>query len=629
MCGIAGIYHLDGLKPVDRELLHSMTRLLAHRGPDGEGYYHDGPVGLGHRRLSIIDLPGGGQPLSNEDKTVWVVFNGEIYNFRELRADLESRGHRFSTNSDTEVIVHLYEERGEDCVPAFAGMFAFAVWDARRKRLLLARDRLGKKPLYYAHRPGRAITFGSEIKAVVADPEVPRQLNLEALDRYLSLLYVPAPDTIFQDVKKLPAGHLLTADGDGVNIREYWDLPIHEAPRRRVQDYSAELLALLTDAVRGRLISDVPLGAFLSGGLDSSTVVALMAQASERPVVTASVGFREAWHDERPSARVVAKRFGCDARESEITPDIQSLLPKLVWHFDEPYADSSAVPTYYVSGMARQHVTVALSGDGGDELLAGYRRHFWDRWEARARWLAQPSAAVRAIARALPASARGRNLLTHLTLTPDEACARKHSAELFRKAEKHALYSDEMAALTAGFDPLAVHRAYYNRHDISDPLNRSLYVDLKTYLADDILVKVDRMSMAHGLEVRAPFLDHRVVEFLAGLPSQLKLRRGTTKFILRETMRPLLPPEVLSKRKHGFEAPISRWLRHELRESVEDILFSSRAQQRGIFDHRTVKQLWADHLAGVTDGGHRLWILLMLELWFLRFMDPPGNGIAS
>ncbi len=620
MCGIAGIYRFDSA-PVDPDLLSRMTAVLAHRGPDGDGVHVDGPAGLGHRRLSIIDLAGGAQPIGNEDGTVWVVLNGEIYNFRDLRADLEARGHRFATRSDTEAIVHLYEERGDDCVQALAGMFAFALWDSRRRRLLLARDRLGKKPLYYAHRPGRALTFGSELKAVLVDPQVPCEIDLEALDRYLGLLYIPAPATIFRDVRKLPAGHLLVADAAGVSIREYWDVRFVDGPRRTTQQYAGELRDLLGQAVQARLVSDVPLGAFLSGGLDSSTVVALMAQLADRPVVTASVGFRESDHDERPSARLVAGRLGCDARESEVTPRIRDLLPRLVWHFDEPFADSSAVPTYYVSKVAREHVTVALSGDGGDELLAGYPRHFWDRWEARARPLARPAGAVRAVGRWWPSRLRGGNVLTHLALTPGDACARKHSAELFRDAAKRGLYSEDMARTAAGFDPLAVHRAHYERCDARDPLDRSLYVDLKTYLADDILVKVDRMSMAHGLEVRAPFLDHRVVEFVAGLPAALKLRGRTTKFVLREAMRSLLPEAVLARPKHGFTVPLRRWLRGELRELVEDLLFEPRAEQRGWFNPRTVKQLWADHSDGVRDAGHQLWLLLMLELWCRAFLD--------
>jgi len=614
------MYRLDGA-PVERELLRRMTSVLAHRGPDGEGLYLDGPAGLGHRRLSIIDLAGGAQPIANEDRTVWVICNGEIYNFRELRAGLLARGHRFATGSDSETIVHLYEERGEDCVQDLNGMFAFALWDSSRRRLLLARDRLGKKPLYYAHRPGGALAFGSELKAVLADPEVSRAIDLEALDRYLSLLYVPAPQTIFRHVRKLPAGHLLVADARGVTIREYWDVRFADGPRRPTREYADELRDLLRRAVSDRMVSDVPLGAFLSGGLDSSTVVALMADLSERPVVTASVGFRESDHDERPSARLVAHRFGCDARESEVTPEIRDLLPKLVWHFDEPFADSSAVPTYYVSKVAREHVTVALSGDGGDELFAGYARHFWDRWEARARRLARPVLAVRALARWWPETMRGKNALLHLGMTQGEACVRKHSSELFRDAAKRSLYGEDLAAATASFDPLAVHRAYYERCDARDPLDRSLYVDLKTYLADDILVKVDRMSMAHALEVRAPFLDHRVVEFVAALPADLKLRGRTTKFILREAMRPVLPGAVLTKPKHGFTAPISRWLGGELRDMVEDLLFEPRAEQRGWFNPRTVKQIWADHHEGVRDASHQLWLLLVLELWCRAFVD--------
>ena len=626
MCGIAGIYRLDGA-PVERDLLRRMSSALAHRGPDGEGLYLDGSAGLGHRRLSIIDLAGGAQPIANEDRTVWVICNGEVYNFRELRADLLARGHRFATGSDSETIVHLYEERGEDCVRDLNGMFAFALWDSPRRRLLLARDRLGKKPLYYTHRPGSALAFGSELKAVLADPEVSRAIDLEALDRYLSLLYVPAPQTIFRDVKKLPAGHLLVADARGVRIREYWDVRFAEGRRRPTREYADELRDLLGRAVSDRLVSDVPLGAFLSGGLDSSTVVALMAGLSDRPVVTASVGFRESEHDERPSARLVARQFGCDARESEVTAEIQDLLPKLVWHFDEPFADPSAVPTFYVSKVAREHVTVALSGDGGDELFAGYARHFWDRWEARARHVARPAGAVRAIARWWPATMRGKNALLHLGMTPGDACVRKHSADLFRDEAKRSLYSEEMAGITARFDPFAIHRAFYARCDARDPLSRSLYVDLKTYLADEILVKVDRMSMVHGLEVRAPFLDHRVVEFVAALPAGLKLRGRTTKFILREAMRPILPGAVLAKPKHGFTAPISRWLRHELRELVEDLLFDPRAEHRGWFNPRTVKQLWADHHEGVRDAGYQLWLLLILELWCRAFVD--GRPEAS
>jgi asparagine synthase (glutamine-hydrolysing) len=629
MCGIAGKYHLDGRGPVDGVLLTLMTRMLSHRGPDGEGYYLKGPIGLGHRRLSIIDLEGGRQPISNEDGSVWVILNGEIYNFRELRSELEGRGHRFSTKSDTEAIVHLYEEHGVDCVQHLWGMFAFALWDCRRQRLLLARDRLGKKPLYYAHLPGRSLTFGSELKSVLSDPEVPKEVDLEALDRYLSLLYVPAPQTIFQGVQKLPAGHVLVADRHGVAVSEYWDLHFPNIARRPDDEYTQELLERLTEAVRARLVSDVPLGAFLSGGLDSSTIVGLMARVSERPVVTASVGFHEARDDERPWARLVAERFGCDARESEVNPNIRDLLPKLVWHFDEPFADSSAVPTYYVSKVAREHVTVALSGDGGDELFAGYARHFWDRWEARVRLLALPPGLVKLAARVWPSSVRGKNALMHLAMGPDEACARKHSAELFREDGKHSLYSDDMLELTRGFDPLAVHRAYYRRCEAGDPLNRSLYVDLKTYLADDILVKVDRMSMAHGLEVRAPFLDHHLVEFVAALSSDLKLRGRTTKFLLRKAMRFVLPMAVLSKTKHGFEAPIAHWMRHELRELVEDVLLGARAQQRGLFNLCFIKQLWGDHLDGVHNAGHQLWLLLMLELWFQQFMDRSPDGLIQ
>ena len=494
MCGLAGRFNYHPHDHVDRRILMAMTDVVRHRGPDAAGYLLDGAIGLGHRRLSIIDLATGDQPLGNEDGQVQVVFNGEIYNFAELRSTLESTGHRFRTGSDTEVIVHGYEEWGDRCVERFRGMFAFALWDARARRLLLARDRLGVKPLFYAELPNRGILFGSEIKSLLEDPDVSREWSPEAIDEYLTLLYVPAPHTVYRAVRKLPAGHVLVAENGGTRLARYWDLDFPGDGEAASEDaYLEELDARLRDAVRLRLVSDVPLGAFLSGGIDSSTVVAYMRETSATPPVTISVGFDERDYDEVRHAEEVAEHLGCEFRALRANPNVTDLLPTLAWHFDEPFADSSAVPTYYVSRAARQLVTVALSGDGGDELWAGYSRYRVDRMEHRARTALGPGSQLAGhLAGVLPLSVKGARSLRHLRVRPDQAYALKHAYGHFEPDVKRALYSADFLGLTAHADPLSRFRSLYGAVRSGDPLDRSMYVDSHTYLIDDVLTTLKK-----------------------------------------------------------------------------------------------------------------------------------------
>jgi asparagine synthase (glutamine-hydrolysing) len=634
MCGIAGKFMFDAAAVFDAARLESMTTAVSHRGPDSAGYHLAPGIALGHRRLSIIDLATGDQPLSNEDGTVWVIFNGEIYNFADIRRDLEAAGHRFRTHSDTEVIVHAYEEWGEQAVDRFRGMFAFAVWDAARRRLTLVRDRVGVKPLYYCvTRSG--VTFGSEIKSIIEDPDVCRDWSSAALDAYLALQYVPSPRTMYRDVWKLPPGHLLVADARGVSLRRYWDLTFTgDGERAREQEYLDRLDALVRESVKLRLISDVPLGAFLSGGIDSSLVVAMMAETCADRVLTTSVGFDEDAFNEVEYARAVATHLGCSLHEEWVTPDIADLLPKLAWHLDEPFADSSAVPTYYVSAAARRHVTVSLSGDGGDELWAGYARHRVERREAAARRMLgrRGSQLVGRWAAHLPLTVKGARSLRHLALCPADACAEKHAYDLFEAGTREALYSGDFAHAVRFADPFAGFRAAYESCPSPDPLDRALYVDVKTYLVDDILMKVDKMSMAVSLEARDPLLDHKLLEFAATVPSALKLKGRRSKHLLRRLLERRLPTEIVDRPKHGFEAPIGAWLRGPLAGMVDALLLDRRFRDRGVFDPKKIATMWREHRDGTADHRHRLWSLVMLELWFRQYVDsiqPAHAGVAA
>ncbi len=649
MCGIAGILLKRG-SPLDPEVLLRMTRTLSHRGPDEEGYVVDpapqggrwpaqaplrrppaahaaapaagGPVvGLGHRRLSIIDLASGQQPLCNEDGTVWITFNGEIYNYTSIREGLQARGHAFRTASDTEMIVHAYEEWGAECLQRFRGMFAFAIWDARTRKLFLARDRLGKKPLFFADEPDRFL-FGSEMKAILAAPGVDRSIDPTALSDYLSFLYVPAPKSILRSVRKLPAGHYAVVGEGGVEVRRYWDLSFHSRPEIPVARAEEEILALLDEATRIRLMSEVPLGAFLSGGVDSSAVVAFMARHSGRPVVTSSVAFREEEFDESEHAQRIATLFGTDHNVYRVTPQEAEVVERLAWHYDEPFADSSAVPTYYVSQTARQRVTVALSGDGGDENFAGYRRYQSFAREHRIRTLVPAPlrplvfGLVRGWYRALPGFHRGRDFFGNVTLAPAESYARSMMA--FGDGEKERALAPGLRGELAGYSSAEAFLKLYREAPADDWLSRLLYVDVKTYLCDDILTKVDRASMAVSLEVRCPLLDHLFMEYVAGLPASWKLRGANGKQVFKKALERVLPRETLYRSKMGFGVPVGAWFRGALREFAREAILEGQATRRWL-DVAYVTGLWERHQSGERDETNRLWSLFMLNLWHRQF----------
>ena len=556
MCGIAGILGIGADYRIELSELRRMCDVIRHRGPDDDGYHIEEPVGLGMRRLSIIDIAGGHQPMSNEAQTLWVVFNGEIYNFRELRVELEALGHRFQSHSDTEVIIHGYEQWGEDCVKRLRGMFGIALWDAREKKLVLMRDWVGIKPLHW-YLDDEKFLFGSEIKSILACRGVSREIDREALDRYLTYEYIPAPSSIFRRIRKLPPGHILVWQRGQVTTRSYWDFPVEpeQSGKDRIdeEECARELLALLRESVKLQMVSDVPLGAFLSGGIDSSSVVALMSEFSDRPVKTFSIGFKEQSYDELAYARLVAERFGTEHHEFILTPQITDLVDHLMGFLDEPLGDFSIFPTYLVSKMARSQVTVALSGDGAREKLRLY--------------------------------------------TP-------------------ALREDLRGFATEGF---ILEHGRAKR--FPDPLTAAQYVDLKTYLPENILTKVDRMSMAISLEARVPVLDHKIVEFAFRLPAHLRLKGLTTKYLLKKAVAPLLPPEILTKKKQGFSIPIKNWLTGELRPLMTDLLDAGRVRRRGWFEPAEVRRLMDEHLAGRENHSHRLWAMMVLELWQQRFGD--------
>jgi asparagine synthase (glutamine-hydrolysing) len=631
MCGIAGRFNYDPARPVDARVLGAMTDSIAHRGPDSAGYYRAQGIGLGHRRLSIIDLATGDQPLANEDGSVQVVFNGEIYNFAEVRAELMTRGHRFRTHSDTEVIVHGYEEWGERCVERFRGMFAFAVWDARARRLLLARDRLGVKPLYYAELPGAGIVFGSEIKALLQDPEVPRDWRPEAIDAYLTLLFIPAPDTVYRAVRKLPPAHVLVAENGRTRLSRYWSLEFSgDGDAAREDEYLEELDAIVREAVGLRLISDVPLGAFLSGGIDSSTVVSYMKETSSTTPVTISVGFEQQSFNEVHHAEAVARHLECEFHALTASPQIESLLPKLAWHFDEPFADSSAVPTYYVSKAARQLVTVALSGDGGDEFWGGYAHHRVEHAEQRARAALGPARHVASwLGHALPLSVKGARSLRHLGIGPDQAYALKHVNGTFEHDAKLRMYSGDFRSRVNGTDALGALRDAWRACASPDPLDRVLYADSQVYMIDDVLTKVDRMSMAVSLEAREPLLDHKLLEFAARVPTGLKLRNGRSKYLLRRLLERKVPKSITERAKSGFAAPIGDWLRGPLAGMTAELLLDGRLRDRGLFNDAEIRRLWNEHRTGKAQHPHRLWQLMMLELWFRTFIDGSGRAAPA
>jgi len=621
MCGICGTLHYDRRARADADEVRRMNEAIFHRGPDEDGFYVNGRVGLAMRRLSIIDLTSGQQPIGNEDGTIWIVFNGEIYNFQEVRRDLESKGHRFKTNSDTEAIVHAYEEYGIDCPAKLNGMFAFAIWDSRAERLFIARDRLGKKPLYYYH-DGKRLVFGSELKALLQARDIPRRVSLPALDLYLTYEYVPAPHSIFEKIYKLPAGHSLTVDKNGkLDIRQYWELHFNENGYQ-AHDLEKDLAALLQDAVKIRLMSDVPLGAFLSGGIDSSIIVGLMAKVMDQPVKTFSIGFEDSTYNELHYARQIARLFKTEHREFIIKPDALELTDKLVHHLDEPLGDFSIFPTYLVSKMARDYVTVILSGDGGDELFAGYDTYIAD-WTYR-RYRKIPAfvrhGVIDPLVNLLPPTEKKKGVVNRARRFLEGA---RHPEDLqhvrwmifLSAAEKHKLYGDALKDYKNNQKAYQYIRDYFAQADSNDEVNRQLFVDIKTYLCDDIMVKVDRMSMATSLEARAPFLDYRVAEFAATIPGALKIQGTKTKYILKKAMADLLPYEILHRGKEGFSIPIKNWLRNELKPVMLEVLSSANITRDGFFNDGYVQQLVKEHLDGVENHSHRLWALMVFGIW--------------
>jgi asparagine synthase (glutamine-hydrolysing) len=632
MCGIAGFVEsaapgLPAAHAASRALVHEMCEAIRHRGPDDEGLWVGEGVALGMRRLSIIDLSTGNQPIHNEDRTVWTVFNGEIYNFRELRRQLEAAGHAFYTASDTEVIVHAYEEWGAAAIERLRGMFGLAIWDARTATLLLARDRIGIKPLHYASAGGR-LYFGSEIKSILAAPEVARTLDLDALNHFLSFLYTPSDRSIFRSIRKLPPGHLLTWHAGLARIEQYWRLPADETFQGSEADAAAQLREVLADAVRSHMISDVPIGAFLSGGIDSSLVVGLMAEASGSRVKTFSIGFNEPAYDEVAHARRVASHFGTDHHEFTVTPDAVGILDKLVAHFDEPFADPSAIPTWYVSEMARRHVTVVLSGDGGDELFGGYDRYLpnprvlaFDRYSPRV---------VRALAgktaQRLRHGATGKNFLRHVAR--DQRGRFLDTIRFFSADEKPALLSPDVSAALAEPDPEQRLAAHFDRFAALPWASQMMRFDAETYLPEDVLTKVDRMSMAHSIESRVPLLDNQVIGFAASLPAAYKIKDGRRKHILKNVAATLLPAEIVQRPKQGFGVPLSVWFRGNLRELFADTLLSARTVQRGYFQPAFVRQILDEHLSHRRDHAFRLWQLVVFEYWQRAYVDgQPGNSL--
>jgi asparagine synthase (glutamine-hydrolysing) len=628
MCGIYGtVFSQPG--QVDKHRIEYATRLLTHRGPDDEGYYVDEYAGLGMRRLSIIDLLTGQQPIANEDRTLWLIFNGEIYNYQTLRRQLASKGHVFASQGDAEVIVHAYEEYGESCVDLLNGMFAFAVWNARERRLILARDRLGIKPLYYWTN-GRRLIFASELKAIIADPRVPRELDLAALDQFLTLEYIPGPRTIFQGIRKLLPGHWLAFQGGVTKLEQYWDV----TPRSlSVDERTCEgmLIELIDDAVRLRLVSDVPLGAFLSGGIDSGTVVASMHSTCADTLNTFSIGFDDATYNELPYARAVATRFGAKHCEEVLQPDIAELAVRLVGHLDEPFGDFSIFPTYLVSQLAKSAVKVVLSGDGGDELFGGYDTYlaqwydsFYRHIPARLRQKTLPSVLARV--RPQPAKKGALNTIKRFVTGGALPGSLQHTRWMMfmNSSDKTALYRPELREALNGDTADSVLQGYFERVAGADPLTQQQYVDLKTYLADDILTKVDRMSMAASVETRVPLLDHRLVEFALSLPADMKLRRGKTKVILRKAMNGRLPRAVLNKPKQGFSIPLKHWLRGPLRPLMEDLLSTESVRRRGYFECETVSRWVTEHMEQRANHSHRIWALMVFELWHRQVQD-KGN----
>ncbi len=626
MCGIVGLVRNDG-KAVDEGLLRRMNEAIRHRGPDEDGFYLKDNVGLAMRRLAIIDLSSGQQPIHNQDRTAWIVFNGEIYNYLELREKLEKLGHTFYTNSDTEAIVHAYDQYGTECPKHLRGMFVFAIWDQRTQELFIARDRVGKKPLLYAQVNGQFV-FGSEFSALLQHPDISREIEPEAIDCYLSFMCVPAPLTAYKQIRKLEPGHSLRWRKGEVTTERYWHPDFSKKLKISEEEAGQQAIDILRDAVKVRLMSEVPLGAFLSGGIDSSAVVALMSQESSEPIKTFSIGFEEQDFSELHHARRVAEHVGADHHEFIVRPDAVEILPMLVEHYGEPYADSSAVPTYYVARETRKHVTVALNGDGGDETFAGYERYVAMGLTEKYRRVPEfvRESLIRQAVNLIPTSpvkkSKVRSAKRLLEVVSRPRVGRyMHWMSVFNEELKEPLYSESFRQQTDRAFARGILDRWISKSNGNGLVDTLLLTDLMTYLPNDLLVKVDIATMAVSLEARSPFLDHHVIEFAASLPEGLKLRRLTTKYLLKKVLRQLLPSENLDRRKMGFGVPIGHWFRGKMQPFLREVVLSEKALKRGLFKPEEVKQLVELHTRAERDYSHQLWTLLMLELWFQRFID--------
>ncbi len=627
MCGIAGYINSKG-GAIDRSILEAMNQSIAHRGPDEDGFYINKNVGLAMRRLSIIDLASGQQPIFNEDKTKAIVFNGEIYNYQSLRKDLDQRGHKFYTKSDTEVVLHLFDEYGVDCLQHLRGMFALAIWDETDKSLFLARDRVGKKPILYSHQANGDLIFGSEFQAVLRHPSVSREVDLTAIDSYMSYLCVPAPMTAFKQIRKLEPGQWLRWKGGEIETRRYWQPDFTKKIKITEEEAIEETTRILRESTRLRMISEVPLGAFLSGGVDSSAVVALMAQESEQPVKTFSIGFEEQDFSELKYAKRVADHVGAEYHEFIVRPNALDVIPTLVEHYGEPYADSSAIPTYYVAKETRKHVTVALNGDGGDESFAGYERYTAMRIAEAYSRVPSPlrKIFVETPVNLLPTSELKRSrfrdakrFLQAANLPRTERYFRWMST--FNRDAKTELYTSDFAASVAGHNASSLLENWFAKANGTGTLDATLLTDQMTYLPNDLLVKVDIASMANSLEARSPFLDHNLIEFAASLPENMKMRGLETKSLLKKVAARLVPKDVIYRRKMGFGVPIGKWFRGEMKDFVRSVLLSEKSLKRGIIKPDILERYVDEHTAGTRDHAFQLWSLLMLELWFQRFID--------
>lgn len=627
MCGICGEYIFDITQKIDQSFIEQMCSLIRHRGPDDEGLYIKDNIGLGHRRLSIIDLSTGHQPIFNEDQSIAIVFNGEIYNFKELRKTLEAKGHLFKTNTDTEVIVHLYEEKAEQMLNDLRGMFAIAIWDQRNQKLFLARDRVGKKPLYYAI-VDNSLIFSSEMKSLLLKKEISRELNYNSIDDFLAYQYIPAPNTIFKNINKLEAGTYLTCQNGKIEKKKYWELDYEPKMNISLKDAKDEFINLFNDAVKCRLESDVPLGCFLSGGIDSSAVVAFMRKNITDKIRTFSIGFEEEEFNELPYARMIADKFQTDHTEFIVKPNAVDVLPKLVWHFDEPYADYSAIPTYYLAQVTKQHVSVALNGDGGDESFAGYKRYIGldiiNKFKKipislRKNFIKNTLSILKNILPNINAL-ESLNYLNDISLYDDEHLYIQMLL-IFKRHFRENVFSSDFRNIIEKNNCEEKLIAIMNDGKAKNLIDKKLHVDVQTYLSGDLLPKIDRTTMAFGLEGRSPFLDQNLMQWAAKLPENIKFKDNILKYFLKESLRGILPDEILFRQKHGFSVPLGKWFSNELNDFAKDILLSEKFRSRGIFNTKYVENLLKWHSKSGMSHHHRIWALLCFEIWCRTFLD--------